>query len=300
VTVACYGRTYLDAEVELAIASLASGKGKLDAPVTAVVGGFASNAARALADRLPASALHVVTVASWLDWPRVRASLPGTVELDAIIVDSLAWPPISVIVNPAGECRLLRGRGDEDAASWRLDRVASGARGADLHLLGRLPDPFVRDLLAASRGTGARVAWVGGDAIAPELEVAFALMCVNTAEAMRLVGAGEASPRELARELAARASVDDAVRVVTGRGSAPTAAAVRTARDIVLHESTPAPIPRGAARRLKGAGDLFAARFVVDACCDERGARRDVLHVATALASAQAAAARFILGEPGT
>ena len=53
VKVAVYGRTYLDAELEVPLASLAEGKGKLDVEVRAVLGGFGCNAARALAARLP-------------------------------------------------------------------------------------------------------------------------------------------------------------------------------------------------------------------------------------------------------
>ncbi len=51
VCIAIYGRTYLDAEVAVALAVLAEGKGKVDVEVTPVLGGFACNAARALARR---------------------------------------------------------------------------------------------------------------------------------------------------------------------------------------------------------------------------------------------------------
>ena len=291
--VALYGRTYLDAEVTVPIPSLAEGKGKADVAVTARLGGFACNAARALAGRLPRGALRVVTLISWLDWPRLRAALPDDVELDAILDGAPAWPPVSVIVNPAGACRLLRGPADDDAARWRIDRVASGALAAPLHIIGRLPGPFVGELLERAHTAGARVAWVGGAALSREHEAAFDLMCVNTAEAQRLLPSGSDSPRELATALATRAA-PGSVRLVTGRASAPAAAALRGRARVTVHEQPPAPIPKAKVRRLKGAGDVFAARFVVEAVFDPRGRPRPRLDVAGALASAHEVTARYI------
>lgn len=293
--VAVYGRTYLDAELTVPLASLAEGKGKADVEVTAMLGGFACNAARALSGRLPRRAVRVVTVSSWLDWPRLRAGLPDDIELDAIIAGETPapWPPISVIVNPAGACRLLRGRAEGDAEEWRIDRVASGALAARLHVVGRLPAPFVAELAERAHASGARVAWVGGDALPRELEEACDLICVNTAEAQRLLGSASDSPRELASALASRAPAG-AVRLVTGRAAAPAVAAVHDARGIACHEQAPAAIPKAKVRRLKGAGDVFAAQFLVEACFDRRGGPRARLEVAGALATAQKIAGAYI------
>jgi sugar/nucleoside kinase (ribokinase family) len=295
--VALYGRTYLDAEVSVPDATLAERKGKADVAVSALFGGFACNAARALAGRLPRGSLRVVTLTSWLDWPRLRAALPDEVELDAIIDPDRSrdgWPPVSVIINPGGDCRLLRASGDDDADHWRIDRVAAGALEAPLHVVGRLPEPFVGDLLARARATGARVAWVGGSALSRAHQAGCDLICVNTAEAQRLLRSTSDSPRELATALAERAPAGS-VRLVTGRGAAPAAAAVQGARgSVVVHEQPPASIAKAQMRRLKGAGDVFAANFVVDAVFDRRGAPRARLDVVGALASANKIVARYI------
>ncbi len=293
--VAVYGRTYLDAEVTVPLASLTDGKGKADVDVTAILGGFAANAARALSGRLPRQSLRVVTVTSWLDWPRLRRGLPEDVELEAIVAgdpDS-PWPPISVIVNPGSTCRLLRGRAESDATEWRIDRVASGALAARLHVVGRLPAPFVAELAERARATGGRIAWVGGDALPRELESRCDLMCVNTAEAKRLLGSASDSPQELATALASRAPAG-AVRLVTGRGDAPAVAAVREQGGIACHARAPSAIPKAKVRRLKGAGDVFAAHFLVEACFDRRGGLRSRLDVPGALATAQKIAGAYI------
>lgn len=295
--VALYGRTYLDAEVTVPDATLAEGKGKVDVAVTALFGGFACNAARALVGTLPRGSLRVVTLTSWLDWPRLRAALPDEIELDTILAadrPAAEWPPISVIINPGGACKLLRAPADHDADDWRVDRVAAGALAAPLQVVGRLPERFVAGLLDHARTTGSRVAWVGGDALSRAHEAAFDLICVNTAEAQRLVRSTSASPSELATALAVRAS-GASVRLVTGRGAAPAAAAVRDARGkIVVHEQPPAPLKKAQMRRLKGAGDVFAAHFVVGAVFDERGEPRRQLEVVGALASAHELVARYI------
>jgi sugar/nucleoside kinase (ribokinase family) len=295
--VALYGRTYLDAEVTVADAALAEGKSKADIAVTALFGGFACNAARALVGRLPRGSLRVVTLASWLDWPRLRAALPDDVELDAMLADDrqrYPWPPVSVIINPGGACKLLRAPADDDAPHWRIDRVAAGALAAPLHVVGRLPEHFVGNLLERTRATGARAAWVGGAALSRAHLTAFDLICVNTAEAQRLLRSTSESPRELAAALARRAATGS-VRLVTGRGSAPTAAAMHVSRGkLVVHEQPPAAIAKRQVRRLKGAGDVFAANFIVDAVFDHRGAPRARLEVAGALKSAQQIVARYI------
>jgi len=294
--VTIYGRTYLDAEVTVPLATLSEGKGKVDALVHAELGGFGCNAARAIGARLPAGSVHVVTVCSSLDLPRLRARIPAGVIVDPIIdgSDPSAWPPISVIFNPAGECRLLRGRGEEDAAHWKLDCVAPDARAASLHLVGRVPPPFVAELLA-HRAPTARIAWCGGDAISAELERELDLVCVNVAEAQRLLGTTKRSPGDLAQALAGRAARPGAVRLVTGRGDAPAVAAVREAGAVRCHEAAlPAKLPAPRIRTLKGVGDVFAARFLIEACVDPAGQPRTTLAVAQALEVAAQAATEFI------
>lgn len=299
-SVAVYGRTYLDAEVTVPESTLAEGKGKVDVAVDALFGGFACNAARALVGRLPSGAIRVVTLSAWLDWPRLRAALPPEVELDALLGDDgrgNEWPPVSVIINPGGACKLLRAPGDDDAAQWRIDRVAAGALAAPLQIVGRVPERFVGDLLERVRSTEARVAWVGGHALSRAHEAELDLVCVNTAEAQALTRSTSDSPRELATVLAERAMRRERalVRVVTGRGAAPTAAAVRDTRGrIVVHEHAPPKLARGQLRRLKGAGDVFAATFLVDAVIDSRGAPRPQLDVEGALATAQRVVGHYI------
>lgn len=297
--IALYGRTYLDVEVQVPLASLAAAKSKVDAQVIAIHGGFACNAARALGGRFARGDLRVVTVTSWLDWPRLRESLPDAVELDAILTDAAEpLPPISVIIDPARACRIFRDRSERDAPCWRVDRVPSGALGARLHVAGRLPPEFVAELLASSRARQARFAWCGGDSLPLELERECDLMCVNTAEANRLLGTAGRTPRELAEALVGRARVRDAVRVVTGGGQAPTVAAFRQGGAVRCHQARPAPVPPERITRLLGVGDAFAARFLAEACFDARGAPRRRLEVAGALAAAQRVAARFITAHP--
>ncbi len=290
-----YGRTYLDVEVQVPVESLAAKKGKVDARVSAVHGGFAANAARAVGSRFAPGEVRVVTATSWADWPRLRHGLPAGVALDAIVTgagDSL--PPISVIIDPARACRIFRDRAEHDAADWQLERVPAGALSARLHVLGRLPGPFAARLLARSREEGARFAWCGGDALPPELERDCDLLCVNSAEAGRLLGASGVSPRRLAEALAARARVKDAVRVVTGGGKSATAAAFRVGRGVRCHEAEPAAVAARRITRLLGVGDAFAAHFVAAACFDARGLPRRRLEVGRALVAAQRAAGRFI------
>lgn len=293
--VTVYGRTYLDAEVEVPLATLAEGKGKVDARVAAVFGGFACNAARALAPRFRPGEVRAVTVLSWLDWLRLRHALPEGIGLDPILAGGPEAPlaPVSVIINPARECRILRDRADHDAALWRLDAVEGGALASHLHVAGRLPTPFVAAVLRRCRKGGGRFAWCGGDSLSRALERECDLVLVNTAEAGRMLGE-TGTTRELAEALAARATRPGAVRVVTGRGQAPTIAAQRVGRAIRCHSSRPAAIPAARITRLLGVGDAFAATFLAAACFDGRGRPRPVLAVAPALAVAQRAAARFI------
>jgi hypothetical protein len=298
--IALYARTYLDAEVEVPLPVLAEGKGKLDVAVRTVLGGFASNAARALARRFPKETIRVVTVTSWLDWPRLRAGLPGDVVLDAIVTDTAdaAWPPVSVILNPASTCRLLRSPRARDDARWSIERVPAGALAAPLQALGRLPADFVAGVFDRAHAAGARVAWCGGDALPRDLEVACDLVCLNVAEAARLLGSSSTSPRELALALAARAR-SGAVRLVTGRGASPAVAALKAGRRVRGFEGAPpAPIEPSRVGRFKGAGDVFAAHFLASACFDGRGTPRARLDLDAALSAARSATAKFIRSRP--
>ena len=295
--VALYGWTYWDAEVEVDLASLATGKGKVDARVNVVQAGFALNAARALGPSFPAGTVRVVTVTSWDEGRRLERALPPSAVLDAIVTDDLAPPAVSVIINPRRECRILRDRREDDAGRWRLDRVPEGALSAHLHVLGRLPGPFVAGLVARVRGQGSRSAWVGGHGLTEELERDLDLMVVNTREAERLLGRSGA-PRDLAEALVARASATQAVRVVTGAGRAPMAAVSREAGTVRYEESAPPAIDPEAIVTLKGVGDAFAAHFLAAACFDEARRPRLRLEVGQALAAGHAAAARFLAGSP--
>ena len=296
-TVTIYGRTYLDAEVTIPLATLAEGKGKVDVEVTAQLGGFACNAARAIGNRLLEGSVRVVTVCSELDLPRLRVRIPSVMALDAIVdtTDPTAWPPISVIINPAGECRLLRGRGEEDAAQWTLDRVAPDALASGFHILGRVPLPFVGELLA-SRPSSARIAWCGGDSISEELEREMDIACVNVAEAQRLLGTSTTNSRVLAHALVRRAARSGAVRLVTGRGSEPAVAARLIGDSVTSYgaSSPPAKLPPSEIRRFKGVGDVFAARFLFEAFVDPKGEPRAEVAIERALTMAGEAATAFI------
>lgn len=295
-----YGRTYLDIEVQVPLASLSAGKSKVDAKVATVHGGFACNAARALARRFAPDQVRVVTLTSWLDWPLLRESLPKQVALDAIVRGGGSpLPPVSVIIDPARACRILRDPCDGDAAEWKVEQIPAGALAARLHVLGRLPPAFALAVLERSRSAKARFAWCGGDSLPRELEEECDVLCVNSAEAKRLLGETEATPRQLAEALAARARVRDAVRVVTGGGKAATAAAFRDGRAVRCREASPAPVRPERITRLLGVGDAFAAHFLAEACFDARQAARPRLEVARALAAAQEAAGKFITRKAG-
>ena len=299
--IALYGRTYWDARVEVPLETLGTGKGKVDARVSVAIGGFACNAARAIAGDFSAGSIHVVTAASWLDVPRLRASLPDPIELDAIAIGksgeidaaSVAPPPISIVINPADACRILRDPMDDADEPWQLDRVPAGALSAHLHVLGRLPVPFVSALCDRIRSGGAKLAWCGGYALPDELEKQCDIMCVNSKEARRLLGA-ELTPRQCAEALARRAEVSGAVRVVTGGGATATAAAIREGDAVRCHEAPPGDVAKQDIKRLLGVGDAFAAKFLATACFDASGQARHRLDIPGALAAAQATAAEFI------
>ncbi len=293
--IAIYGRSYVDAQVEIDLASLATGKGKVDARVVAGFGGFACNAARAISGRFPPASVRVVTAASWIDLPRLRAAIPAVVQLEALPTNApdAAFPPISVVINPSTSCRILRDRMDHEDAAWRVNRVSSDALCAALQMMGRLPSRFASDVLRRCRANKGRFAWVGGDALPRALERECDLLCVNRREAGRLLGVQGGTPREMAAALAKRAKPADAVRVVTGAGKAPATAAFREGGRVHFLESRPRAVSR--IRRLLGVGDVFAARFMTTACFDSRGAPRRRLDVAGALAAAQRAAEEFLV-----
>jgi sugar/nucleoside kinase (ribokinase family) len=207
---------------------------------------------------------------------------PAGVKLDAIWTSARAPLPVSVILNPARECRILRQVGDADARDWKIAKVPKGARAAGLHVVGRLPQPFVAALVKHAHARGARVAWVGGHALGPALERSLDLICVNAREAGRIVGRDD-TPRALASAMALRASVDGAIRVVTGAGASPTSVAVREGKTVRVIEAAPPPVKRIAT--LLGVGDAFAAAFVAEAFDGE---------LSRALAVAQRAAGRFL------
>ena len=286
--VALYGRTYLDAEVEIPLATLATGKGKVDVAVHTILGGFPCNAARALAGRLPAERITVVTRIPALDVPRLGAALPAGVRIHAVASDTLDWPPVTVIINPASECRLLRSGSPGDLSAADVPRLPD----AGLHVFGRVAGDLVTHVRRAAGA--ALLAWCAGGSDEPAIVDHCDLACVNTAEARALTGAATAATtRELAVALAERAP-RGGVRVVTGRGDAPAVAAVRTDAGVRCVEAVPPAIPREQIRRLKGAGDVFAARFLIEAALDEHGERRAELAVEHALGVAHAAAARFM------
>ena len=294
--VSLYSRTYWDALMEVPMETFSEGKGKVDAAVSMVMGGFACNAARTIAGRLGSESVRVVTVASTLDVARIRAHLPADVVLDAIDPgdEGPGWPAITVIINPARECRILRDPVAHGDALWRADDVSSAALEAHLHVFGRLPADFVSDVLKRAP-KGSRGAWVGGDDLPRDLEARLDLMCVNSKEAALLLG-GKRSPKDAAQALVERATVPGAVRVVTGGGKAATAAAFDDGGQIRCYDASPGAVPREEIKRLLGVGDAFAAMFLTSACFDAEGNPRAQLDAASALDAAQATAARFITG----
>lgn len=290
-----YGRTYLDAQVEVDLETLGTGKGKVDATVLAGFGGFACNAARAIGNLLPAGAVRVVTAASPLDVPRLRAALPKGVRLDAIPAPGgrEAFAPVSIIINPTSGCRILRDPMDRDRGVWRPASVAPAAWRARLHMMGRLPVAFASAVLRRARAHGAWFGWVGGDALPPTLEARCDLLCVNAREAGLLLGVTGRTAREMAEALAARARRAGAVRVVTGAGRAPAAAAFREGGRVRIEEARPREV--SGSKRLLGVGDVFAVRFLVAACFDAGGRPRSELDVPGALAAAQRAAEEYLV-----
>ena len=292
--IALYGRTYWDVQVRVSLDAIAGAKSKVDAPVEVTPGGFACNAARAIAARFPSGAIRVVTVTSAHDRARLRPLLPARIGLEALLTkDPRALPPFTVILDPAGACRIFRDRFDEDAKEWKPARVSRATLGAKLHVAGRLPLPFVREIQRRARKQGGRFAWVGGAALPLALERECDVVCVNRKEARELLGSSSDDTGELAEALAARARVPGSVRIVTG-GSTPTTAAIRGGGEVRSHRAANVDVPREKIRRLLGVGDAFAAHFLAEACFDATGAPREELEIERALDAAQKAAARFI------
>lgn len=294
--IALYGRTYWDVTVDVELATLGGGKGKLDHAPGVVAGGFAANAARVLGVDAEPGAIRVVTVAGPLDLPRVRADLPPAVALDALAPGDDGWLPITVVINPGRECRILRDRRDRTDACWQLAALAPAAAAAALHVTGRLPAGFVTALADHAHGRGARIAWCGGADLPPALDRGADLVCVNAREAAALLGEPIASTRAAAAALLARCDRDDAVRVVTGAGAEPAAAAWRARGAVEVIAAHPPPIARDRIATLLGAGDTFAAAFCAAACFDRDGRPRAALAVPDALAIAHATTAAFLTG----
>lgn len=294
IAVTFYGKTYWDAEIAVPLESLSQGKGKVDVPIEMAIGGFPSNAARAIGGMLSPNRICVVTGVAQTDESRVRDALPPGTVLGPLSGYTEILPAISVILNPATDCRILRDPGPAVEPGWRVDAVPDEAWSADLHVFGRLPLAFASEAMQRVRADGKRVAWCGGDALPPELEAQCDILCVNTAEGASLVGDEASSTRASAEALARRAAADGAVRLVTGRGANATIAAMRTDGEVRVFESEPAKIAREDIVGLLGVGDAFAATFLVTACFGPDGSSHDVIDVESGLARAQDAATHFI------
>jgi sugar/nucleoside kinase (ribokinase family) len=289
-----YGKTYWDVEIQVDLSTLSAGKGKVDVPVQMAVGGFACNSARAV-EGLEAK---VVTVCAPADQKRLQYALPASATLCPILSDDdpALLPDISVILNPASDCRILRDPGDDDDPLWTIDSIAPEAWQSELHLLGRIPRPFAGALIEKLKAEDKRVAWCGGDALPLALEKKCDALCVNTAEALSLLGrpADSSSTEELATALAERAEVAGAMRLVTGRGAQPSVVALREGSSIRSFQSDPEPIARDAIVGFLGVGDAFAANFLVTAYLRSDGSLRESPDVEAGLAAAQDAATHFL------
>ncbi|MBK9033928.1 MAG: hypothetical protein IPL61_22120 [Myxococcales bacterium] len=292
-TVALYSRSYWDVLVAVAPSLVAGGKGKVDAPSTVRAGGFAWNAARTLAGSV---AVRIVTVAPAGEGARLAAEVPTGATLEVLAASGAGWLPMTVVLDPGGQCRILRDPGAGLDAAWRAAAVSATTAAAAVHVLGRLPAGFAADVVAAAHARGARVGWCGGADVAPALEAALDLVCVNAREAAALIGDPAASVADCARALAARATGADAVRVVTGGGGQPTIAVHKLDGALDVHAIAPAPIDPSEIRTLLGAGDGFAAGFMRTACLDADGVPRPRLAVAAGLAAGQAAARAVMTG----
>jgi sugar/nucleoside kinase (ribokinase family) len=288
-----YGRTYWDVVVRVPIASVTGAKSKMDAPVTMMLGGFANNAARAIAGSFRGE-IDVVTVTSRAEHARIRAELPRSVGLIALPASKRDAPhPLTVVLDPAGACRIFRDPFEKkDAGDWNVTRpIAAGAR-TGLHVCGRLPIPFLKKLREATAAYGTPLGWVGGAALPRRLEQQCDLICVNRKEARELLGTSDDDARSLAEALAKRARLPFAVRVVTGREGG-TAAAINEQGQVMSVVAMNAPTGSKKITRLLGVGDVFAATFIASAYYEKSVLQRRPA-IERALDAAQRAAARFI------
>ena len=293
-----YGKTYWDVEMQVDTATLSSGKGKVDTPVQLTVGGFACNAARAVHSHSAASDSMVVTVCAPADQERIVWSLPTSTTLQPLLTEDSprCFPDISVILNPASDCRILRDPGPANDPLWSFDALAPKVLESDVHALGRVPVAFAAEVISHAEAKKTKVAWCGGDALPPDLEAMCHLICVNQAEAASMLGAvpGSLSTAELATALAARAMVDGAMRMVTGRGAQPTIVAMQVASEIQLASSEPEAIERDKIQGFLGVGDAFAATYLVHVFFAADGSLRSVPAIPAALGAAQQAATHFL------
>ncbi len=297
-----YGNTYWDAEIQVDLQTLGKGKGKVDVPLRLTVAGFACNAARAVAEMDWNGEIGVVTTCAPADLQRLKFALPAQAQLDAILSedDPALLPDISVILNPASDCRILRDPGPADDPGWTVESLASETFATQLHVLGRVPVAFAASVLQHTQKQGKRFAWCGGDALPLALEEACDALCVNTAEAAAMLGvsAASATTLELATALAKRASRSGAMRLVTGRGLQPTTVAVRTSEDeIRTYQSQPAAIAKEKIVGFLGVGDCFAANFLVKTFFNRDGSLRASPEVEAGLQAAQEAATHFLTHE---
>jgi sugar/nucleoside kinase (ribokinase family) len=297
-SISFYGKTYWDVEIQVDIATLSAGKGKVDVPVQLTVGGFACNAARAVHLHAAARDSMVVTVCAPADQERLTCSLPSNTSLQPLLTaDSPArFPDISVILNPASDCRILRDPGPADDPLWSFDALAPKVLASNVHALGRVPVAFAAEVISHAAETNTKVAWCGGDALPRKLEAMCHLVCVNQAEAASMLEAApnSLSTSKLATALAARAKADGAMRMVTGRGSQPTIVAMRVGSEILLASSEPEAIDRADIQGFLGVGDAFAATYIVHVFFTEDGGLRSAPDVSTALRVAQSAATSFL------
>jgi sugar/nucleoside kinase (ribokinase family) len=273
--------------------------GKRSGDVAVGFGGFAINAARAAVRDLPAGTVRVVTLVPWAEYPAVSRALPEGVVLDPILVGddpSGRLPNSLVLSDPSRDLRsILKGSHDLHAL-LDLDRIPEGSLGASTVAAGRIPAEFARELLCRCRDRGSLFAWCGGADVPADVEADCPILLVDREEAQQILGVEAPEPEaetwELALELARRARVSGAIRVVTGGGKHPTA----VVRNHWAYRECLEAVPVSVAdpKHPKGAGDTFAARFLAAAFTDEPGRRRGKPDLAAALQHARFAAAEYV------
>jgi sugar/nucleoside kinase (ribokinase family) len=287
------GVTYRDLDASLDAVE----DGKRSGDVGVEFGGFAMNAARAAVRCLPAGAVHLVTLVPWAEYPAVSRSMPEGAIFDPILLDdapSGRLPDSLVLSDPSRDLRaILKGRHDLHSL-LSLERITEGALGASIIAVGRVPAEFARKLLDQCQRRESLFAWCGGSALPVELEAECPILLVDRDEAVEMLewpdsGAGTG---ELALALARRARVSGAIRVVTGGGTRPTAAACDAGGSWECLEADPVTIADP--KHPKGAGDGFAARFLATAFADRTGVARRKPALPEALQHARFAAAEFV------